>query len=84
MIQKKLDRINELAHAAKERELTEDEKAERDALRKEYIEDFRRATIETLENTYVVSEDGKSRMSVKEYNDSVKKAVNPFMKGVKQ
>ena len=33
----KLNRINELAALAKERELTEEEKAERDALRKEYI-----------------------------------------------
>ena len=41
MTQEKLDRINELAHFAKERELTADEQEERAALRKEYIEDWR-------------------------------------------
>lgn len=38
----KIDRINELARMSKERELTEDEKNEQAALRKEYIEEFRR------------------------------------------
>ena len=36
MEQKKIDRINELAHIAKERELTKEEFDERAALRKEY------------------------------------------------
>jgi len=55
----KIDRINALAHLAKERELTPEELKERDALRKEYIEEFRRGTIEVLENTYIVTPDGK-------------------------
>ncbi len=55
----KIDRINELAHLAKERELTDAELAERAALRKEYIEEFRRGTIELLENTYIQTPDGK-------------------------
>ena len=59
MEQKKIDRINELAHLAKERELTEAELAERSALRAEYIADFRRATINVLENTYIQTPDGK-------------------------
>lgn len=59
MEQKKIDRINELAHLAKERELTEEELTERDALRKEYIADWRKSTIELLENTYVQTPDGK-------------------------
>ena len=37
----KIDRINELGRIAKERELTEEEKAERQALREEYIAYFR-------------------------------------------
>ena len=37
MEQSRIDRINELARIAKERPLTEEELAERDALRKEYI-----------------------------------------------
>ncbi len=37
----KIDRINELGRIAKERELTEEETAERQALREEYIKYFR-------------------------------------------
>ena len=59
MIQEKINRINELAHLAKERALTAEELSERDALRKEYIEEFRRGTIELLENTYIQTPDGK-------------------------
>lgn len=58
MEQTKLDRINELARIAKQRELSPEETEERAALRKEYIEDFRRATIEVLENTYIQTPDG--------------------------
>jgi uncharacterized protein YnzC (UPF0291/DUF896 family) len=39
----KIDRINELGRIAKERHLTEEELAERTALREEYIKDFRAA-----------------------------------------
>ena len=42
MEQSKVDRINELGRIAKERELNEEEKAEREALRAEYIAEFRR------------------------------------------
>lgn len=59
MEQKKIDRINELSRLARERELTEAEQQERSALRAEYIADFRRATIDVLENTYIVTPDGK-------------------------
>ena len=59
MEQAKIDRINELAHLAKERALSEEELSERDALRREYIEEFRRATIDVLEHTYNQTPDGK-------------------------
>ena len=55
----KLGRINELARLAKERELTAEEQAERAVLRREYIEEFRRGTIELIENTYIQTPDGK-------------------------
>lgn len=51
-------RINELAAAAKTRELTEAEKSERDELRKRYIADFRAGFAATLENTSVKQPDG--------------------------
>ena len=41
MDQKKIDRINELAKLAKQRELAAEEQAERTALREEYIAAFR-------------------------------------------
>lgn len=55
----KLQRINEFARIKKERELTAEELAERDALRKEYIEEWRKGAIEVLENTYIQTPDGK-------------------------
>ena len=55
----KLERINELARLAKERELTAEELQERDVLRKEYIAEWRQGAIAVLENTYVVTPDGK-------------------------
>ena len=58
VVKEKIDRINELAHLAKVRALTEEELSERDALRKEYIAEFRRGTIELLENTYIQTPDG--------------------------
>lgn len=55
----KLERINELARLAKERALTAEELAERDTLRKEYIAEWRQGAIAVLENTYVVTPDGR-------------------------
>ena len=53
------DRISELTRIARERELTPDEQAERKALREEYIADWRRSTIDVLENTYIDHGDGR-------------------------
>ena len=59
MTNTKLARINELARLAKDRELTAEERAERDVLRKEYIAEWRRGAEQVLENTYVVDENGE-------------------------
>ena len=61
MIAEKLERINELARLARERELTAEELAERDALRKEYVAEWRRGAEQVLENTYLVDEKGRKR-----------------------
>lgn len=59
MEQKKIDRINELARKAKAPEgLTPEELAERDVLRREYIDSYKRSLIGHLENTYYVEPDG--------------------------
>lgn len=55
----KLDRINELARIAKERELTQEELSERDTLRREYVAEWRRGAEQVLENTYIQTPDGK-------------------------
>lgn len=55
----KLERINELARLARERELTAEELAEREVLRREYIAEWRRGAVAVLENTYIQTPDGK-------------------------
>lgn len=59
MEQRKIDRINELARKAKTDGLTEAELAERDALRREYIDAVVGSLKGQLDHTYVV--DGKGR-----------------------
>ena len=59
MKQEKLDRISELTRIARERELTESEISERMVLRQEYIAEWRASTIAVLENTRIVTPDGK-------------------------
>ena len=59
MERSKLDRINELARLAKERELTPEELSERDTLRREYVAEWRRGAEQILENTYIQTPDGK-------------------------
>ena len=58
MIQEKMDRISELTRISRERELTQEEKAERQALREEYLAEWRRGTIETLESLRIQNPDG--------------------------
>ncbi len=55
----KLSRINELARLAKERDLTEAELRERDELRREYIAEWRKGAEQVLDNTYIMTPDGK-------------------------
>lgn len=54
----KIDRINTLAHKAKSVGLTEEEKKERDALRKEYIATIRMNLRSQLDNISIKEEDG--------------------------
>ena len=61
MEKEKMERISELTRLSRERELTPDELTERAALRAEYIQDWRKSTINVLENTYIVDETGNKR-----------------------
>lgn len=57
-----LPRINALAAKAKSPEgLTDDEKMERDELRKIYLQAFRENFKTQLDNTYIVSPDGTKK-----------------------
>ena len=58
MEKSKIDRINFLARKSKSEGLTEDEKAEQQALRDEYREGFRRNLTAQLNNTYYIDENG--------------------------
>ena len=67
--QKKIDRINELARKNKAEGLTPEEIKERDALRKEYLANFRKNFRARLENIVVVSpEEYERRMKGKKNN----------------
>lgn len=59
MKQKKIDRINELARKAKTDGLTEEEKAEQTELRNEYRRAVTGNLAAQLENTYIMTPDGK-------------------------
>lgn len=65
MDEKKIERINELARLAKQRELTQEEQTERNALRREYIDSFKASLRGTLDNTVI------------QYPDGTKKKVQP-------
>lgn len=58
MEQKEIDRINELARLAKERELTEAEKEERGKLRRAYIDAVKANLEGQLNNTWIQKPDG--------------------------
>lgn len=53
-----LERINELARLSKERQLTEEEKAEQQELRQKYLRNFRRGFAKQVEEIKVLDEDG--------------------------
>lgn len=56
-----IQRINELAHKAKAEGLTEAELAERDRLRRIYIDSVTGNLKEQLDNTYIVYPDGTKK-----------------------
>ncbi len=58
MTKEKIDRINALARKQKAEGLTEEEKAEQAALRREYIDSFKRDLERQLNNMSIVEPDG--------------------------
>ena len=57
---KRIERINELAKKSREEGLTESEKAEQQKLRQEYLADFRNSFRMQLENTDIKYDDGET------------------------
>lgn len=58
MEQAKIDRINQLAHKAKAGPLTEEERVEREQLRREYVDAVKRNLQWQIENLVVIDENG--------------------------
>ncbi len=58
MDQSTIDRINELYHKSQKEGLTEEEKAEQQKLRREYIDSFKRNLRGTLNTISIVEPDG--------------------------
>ena len=65
MEKEKIERINALARKKKNKGLTEEETREQEALRREYIAEFRASFGSVLENTVVQYPDG-SRTSLED------------------
>lgn len=66
MEQRKIDRINFLAKKSRTPEgLTEEERQEQAALRREYVDSFKRSLCMQLDNTYIVDEKGNKRKLTK-------------------
>ncbi|MGN0346556.1 MAG: DUF896 domain-containing protein [Lachnospiraceae bacterium] len=58
-MEEKIKRINELYHKSQEKGLSEEEKAEQQALRKEYVESVRNNLRGQLDRIDILEKDGK-------------------------
>ena len=61
MTQELLNRINFLSKKSREEGLTEEEKKEQAELRAQYIKEFRQGVLNTLDNVYIVDENGNKK-----------------------
>ena len=61
MTEELIKRINFLSKKSKTEGLTEEEKKEQEALRKEYIRQFRQGMLNTLDNVYIMDKDGNKK-----------------------
>lgn len=59
--EERIAKINEFTKKEREGTLTDEDKIEREKLRKEYIEIFKGNLIKTLDNTYIQEPDGTKR-----------------------
>lgn len=61
MERQRIERLNFLSQKAKSSELSVEEIAERDFLRKEYIKSYRESLENKLDNTWIIGRDGIKR-----------------------
>ena len=61
MTQELLNRINFLSKKSREEGLTDAEKQEQAELRAQYIKEFRQGVMNTLDNVYIMDENGNKR-----------------------
>ena len=61
MTEELIKRINQLAKKSKEEGLSDAEKEEQQKLRRQYIEAFRQGVKNTLNNVYIVDENGNEK-----------------------
>lgn len=69
MTEEKIQRINELARKSKSEGLTEEEKAEQQVLRREFIDDFKRNLRGQLDNISIKEADGSITNLGEKYGD---------------
>ena len=61
MTEELIKRINELAKKSRDVGLSDEERQEQQKLRTQYIEEFRQGVKNTLNNVYVVDENGQEK-----------------------
>lgn len=61
MTEELIKRINELAKKSRNEALSAEERSEQQALRAQYIQEFRQGVKNTLNNVYVVDENGEEK-----------------------
>lgn len=76
MNKEQVERINALARKARAEGLTDAEKEEQFALRKQYIEEFRANLVSTLDNTYIKEPDGTEHKLEKKIPDEKKEPAS--------
>ncbi len=77
MTEEKIKRINELARKQKSEGLTEEEKSEQAALRREYIDSYRKSLISQLEGITILNPDGTTE-KVRKKNENTADRLRNF------
>lgn len=69
MKKEEIKRMNDLYHLSQERDLSEEEFAEWEGLKKQYVADFKASLTAQLDNTYIIDDKGNKRKLEKKSGD---------------